>query len=242
MATSPISRSKQKRRYVFGFDRTYLFLGICLLSIIVVSGYLGVMASDYSYQAYTLNDQLHGEMNAHNETRLLLSNVTDSLNKTNNRLELQGVEVNRLNVSLQSALTGLIETQRELENARGDITVLRTELNYARSGGSFILHDPTSGEMKVFLQNDSTSNNTYNDSTYTCSYFSRDVKNNAESRGIRCAIVLLVFNQTLGHAMIGFNTTDRGFIYVEPQNDIEQNVTKGGTYWGLEIRDVLIIW
>ena len=56
------------------------------------------------------------------------------------------------------------------------------------------------------------------------------------------AMVLLVFNQTLGHAMVGFETTDKGFLYVEPQYDTCENITKGGNYWGFEIIDVLIIW
>lgn len=231
-----------ERKRIFGFDRTYMFIFLLVIIVIGVAGYLMVMVNDYSYQAYTLNNELNNERSAHNETRIALENTSEMLDQTNNQLESQRIEINKLTLSFQTTVEEWNATKRELDGVKSDIANLRTELNYARAGGSFQLHNPTSSEMQAFLQNDSTSNNTYNETTYTCSYFSRDVKNNAESKGIRCAIVLLVFNQTLGHAMVGFDTTDKNFVYIEPQNDIQQNITKGGLYWGLEIRDILIIW
>ena len=243
MPTHPIQRMKTpQRQRLFGFDRTYMFVFILFIIVIGVAGYLVIMVNDYSYQAYTLNGKLTDEMGAHNLTKADLEKTVEELSNKTNIIENKTIEIGQLNTSLNSVTQMYLDVERQMENKNNTIFTLTTELAYARQGGSFLLHDPSTAEMVSFLQNDSTSNNTYNDLNYTCSYFSRDVKNHAEFKGMRCAIVLLVFNQTLGHAMVGFNTSDNGFIYIEPQNDLPQNITKGGTYWGLEIRDVLIIW
>ena len=242
MPTRPIQRIKPQKKKLFGVDRTYMFVFILFICILGVAGYLVIMVNDYSYQAYSLSNQLNDEKNAHNVTQVNLETTNVTLSNKTSALENKTIEFERANESLNSMMQMYHGMQREIQDKNNTILTLTTELNYAKQGGSFLLHDPSTAEMNSFLQNDSTSNNTYNDTTYTCSYFSKDVKNNAESKGIRCAIVLLVFNQTLGHAMVGFNTSDKGFVYIEPQNDLQQNITKGGAYWGLEIRDVLIIW
>ena len=57
------------------------------------------------------------------------------------------------------------------------------------------------------------------------------VNNNAEDMGISCAVVIINFNLS-SHAIIAFNTTDRGMVYFEPQtDDVVRNLEIGNDYW-----------
>jgi hypothetical protein len=118
-------------------------------------------------------------------------------------------------------------------------------------GHGYTLRDPTYAEAVAFLSLDATDQNTYIEDIYVCSHFARDVCNNAEAAGWRCAFVLLDFH-TMGHSLIAFDTVDRGLVYFEPQFDDEVMVIIGRSYSQLNnylqpphadtILDVLIIW
>ena len=54
--------------------------------------------------------------------------------------------------------------------------------------------------------------------------------NNAEADGIRCAYVRLGF-PALGHAIVAFQTTDRGLVFVEPQSDEIANPVVGRRWY-----------
>lgn len=85
-------------------------------------------------------------------------------------------------------------------------------------GHGYTLRDPTYKEATTFLSQDKTSENKYVENTYVCTHFARDVCNNAEARGLRCALVLLSYSDR-GHSIIAFNTIDTGLVYFEPQSD-----------------------
>ena len=86
-------------------------------------------------------------------------------------------------------------------------------------GRGFNLRDPTYNEAMQFIQKDKTDAVPYNESNFTCTDFSATVKRNALAQGYRCFYVIIEYPAGLGHALVGFNTTDRGFTYVEPQHD-----------------------
>ena len=92
------------------------------------------------------------------------------------------------------------------------------------------LRNPTYREMEEFLAQDTTDARTYVKDEYACSDFSADVNNNAESQGIRCAIVNVFYPQGYGHTIIAFETTDRGLIFIEPQFDHEVSLVIGESY------------
>ena len=85
-------------------------------------------------------------------------------------------------------------------------------------GHGYTLKDPTYNQAITFLNQDKTDENEYVDPTYMCSHFARDVNNNAEANGFRCAIVYMVYPDS-GHSIIAFDTVDRGLVYFEPQKD-----------------------
>jgi hypothetical protein len=121
----------------------------------------------------------------------------------------------------------------------------------AGTGHGYCLRDPSYAEAVAFLNHDRTDRNHYDEDSYVCSHFSRDVCNNAEAEGLRCAFVELRYSDS-GHSIIAFDTIDRGLVYFEPQFDDEVSLEIGRRYSQLNgyvipsfddvIRDILVIW
>jgi hypothetical protein len=102
-------------------------------------------------------------------------------------------------------------------------------------GHGYTIKDPTWAQVLAFLANDKTDEKPYINDTYVCSHFSRDVCNNAEAAGIRCAVVELRFVSEQGHLIVAFNTIDRGLVYFEPQSDEQAMPTIGKKYYTIVI-------
>jgi hypothetical protein len=126
------------------------------------------------------------------------------------------------------------------------------------NGTAYKLHDPTFAEAKAFLKADTTDAILYNELTFVCTHYARNVINNAVKQGIRTAYVE-VRHPNMGHSVIAFETTDNGIIYFDPQYDNQVLPVVGQKYWkcmlptesGLTfsapgfddtINDILIIW
>jgi len=127
-------------------------------------------------------------------------------------------------------------------------------------GHGYTLRDPAYNEVVTFLREDKTDENQYVEDTYgvyVCSHFARDVCNNAEEAGLRCAFVELRYLDG-GHSIIAFNTIDEGLVYFSPQTDERAKPVVGkwfyqciepkpGYYYEKPpfddtIMDILIIW
>ncbi len=103
------------------------------------------------------------------------------------------------------------------------------------------LKTPTFQEVRDFILRDPTSRNKFVPNQYECRHFATEVNNNAEAEGLRCAFVLLCFNRGQ-HAVVAFDTTDRGLVYIESQTDAAIHPEVGGKYQGKEIKEILIAW
>lgn len=101
--------------------------------------------------------------------------------------------------------------------------------------------NPTFQEVRDFILKDPTNRNRFALNQYECRHFAIEVNNNAEANGLRCAFVLLCYD-TGQHAVVAFDTVDRGLIYIEPQIDAAIHPEVGGTYQGKEIKEILIAW
>ncbi|MCD6465412.1 hypothetical protein J7L27_03485 [Candidatus Bathyarchaeota archaeon] len=119
------------------------------------------------------------------------------------------------------------------------------------AGRGFNIRDPTYHEALQFIAQDKTDENPYIPGVYICLNFATDVKNNAFKAGYRCGFVYIEFPES-AHAIICFNTTDHGLIFIEPQDDQIVTVDIGIQYWrdnGYEppsyndtITNYIIIW
>ena len=127
-------------------------------------------------------------------------------------------------------------------------------------GHGYTLRDPTYRQAVSFLRRDKTDENEYIEDTYgvyVCTHFARDVCNNAEAEGLRCAFVSLIYPEG-GHAIIAFDTVDEGLVYFDAITDERaepvvgehyyQCVEPGPGYYYVKpdfddtIMDILVIW
>jgi len=92
------------------------------------------------------------------------------------------------------------------------------------------IRNPTYQEMLRFITLDQTDKNAFNMENYTCLNFAEDVRNHALQRGYKCGLVYVMFPSS-SHAIVCFNTTDLGLIYIEPQNDAVVKLKVGQPYW-----------
>lgn len=98
------------------------------------------------------------------------------------------------------------------------------------AGRGFNIRDPTYLEALNFILQDQTDKNEYNSENYTCLNFAADIKNNAFKAGYRCGFVYIRFPEA-AHAIVCFNTTDYGLIFIEPQTDEIVKLEIGKPYW-----------
>jgi hypothetical protein len=108
------------------------------------------------------------------------------------------------------------------------------------AGSGYNIRDPTYSEMQSFITTDKTDENTYN-VTYECHEFTRDVLKNAFNQGLKAGYVYIEFAEG-AHALVCFDTVDKGLIFVEPQTDELVVVAVGNNYWGYVIVQFDVIW
>jgi hypothetical protein len=76
--------------------------------------------------------------------------------------------------------------------------------------------NPTWQQLKDFMQQDKTDEDTYDTVVNPCGAFAETIYNNAEAGGIRAAFVAITLQgSTMGHACNAFETTDMGMAYVD---------------------------
>jgi len=149
------------------------------------------------------------------ETEEELLTIRVELEDTKNYLS--GVEA-----ELQTTKEHLADVEAEMEDTKARLLAIQTD--------AFHLHNPTFEETISFLEEDKTDSNEYLEDEYVCSHFAADVNNNAESQGIRCALVDIRFPRS-GHAIIAFDTTDEGLVYFDPVSDERVRPAIGKDYW-----------
>ena len=160
------------------------------------------------------------------------------LRNTKNLLVLVQGELTDVRQELAAKEAELGTRESQLAESAALVDSLQTALsklqvNYQRltTGYGYVLRDPSYEEMRDFLARDRTSDREYVASDYTCVDFAAAVKSNAAKEGVRCAYVVIEFGGGGGHAIVAFDTTDKGLIFVEPQFDWEVDLQVGKRYY-----------
>jgi hypothetical protein len=119
----------------------------------------------------------------------------------------------------------------------------------ASEGG--LLVNPSYQEMKQFLEADRTDTKQYIKDEYDHFNMTADIKKNAEAQGIRTARVYIEFPDSC-LSLVAFETTDKGLIFICPDDDKEMRVEVGIKYyedngyqkpdWDDTIKEVVISW
>jgi hypothetical protein len=85
--------------------------------------------------------------------------------------------------------------------------------------------DPTWQQLLSFLNADKTDSKDYSLISFPCGAFAEEVHNNAEAAGIRAAWVTLDFKDNSdGHALNAFMTTDKGLVYVDCTSSYDSDI------------------
>ena len=141
-----------------------------------------------------------------------------------------------LQTTVENQASELTAAQDELQGTEDYLSTVEDELEAnalklsAIQTNPFNLHNPTFQEALDFLTEDKTDANEYKEPNYVCSHFARDVNNNADSQGIRCAYVDIRYPQQ-AHAIIAFDTTDEGLVYFDPVSDERVRPVIDEAYW-----------
>lgn len=153
-----------------------------------------------------------------------LSRAQNSLLLVDDELEVMQSELATVEIELNAS--------KELVESLED-TLSNLQVNYARltTGYGYVLRDPSYQKMRDFLKQDETSEQEYLASEYICVDFAADVKANAAKEENRCAYVVIEYYEGSGHAIVAFDTTDRGLVYIEPQFDWEVEPEIGQRYY-----------
>lgn len=209
---------------------------VAIIVLVIVSSTLGYFYAVTSGKLSATKDELISTQNTLADTNTQLTTTKGDLASTQQTLTSTETQLSSVQTQLAStqgqlsaALTGEASLQTSLTAAASQVTALQNQLS-----SGHILADPTYASMEAFLASDKTDQNTYNATTYNCVNFSAVIAD-AAKQNIRYAFVDVDFPGTTGHALVAFNTTDKGMVYIEPQNDCIVQLKVGAHYYQEEI-------
>ena len=139
-----------------------------------------------------------------------LLSTKSELTTLKSELESNSDYLSGMEAELQLTKDGLSNLEVELANTEARLAAMEAD--------SLHLHNPTLEEALDFLERDKTDTNEYLEDEYVCSHFAADINNNADKKGIRCALVDVRFPDS-GHAIVAFDTADEGMVFFEPLTD-----------------------
>ncbi len=85
--------------------------------------------------------------------------------------------------------------------------------------------DPVYGRLISFLEDDATEKGVYR-SGHECSSFAVELHDHAERVSIKAHLVMVVLSNASLHMIVGFNTTDRGMVYVDDTGLTQENIDR----------------
>jgi len=157
--------------------------------------------------------------------------VSNELDRARNSLLLVDNDLKAMQGQLAIVEIELNASKELAESLEDTLSNLQANYNRLTAGYGYVLRDPSYQEMKDFLEQDDTSEQEYLRNEYICVDFAANVKANAAEEGIRCAYVVIEYLGTNGHAIVAFDTTDRGLVYIEPQFDWDVEPEIGRRYY-----------
>jgi regulator of replication initiation timing len=244
-------------------------IALGLICVVLSVGFIGtvMLLNQKDIEMQIKTDQISGLENDKLALQTQVSSLqteTTSLNNEKSTLETQvsslQTETTTLNNEKTALATQVSSLQTEITSLEDEV-IESFDLGYAEgesegyqlgydegyvqgvedgAGSGWYIRDPTYDEAIAFINSDKTDENEYT-ADYVCYDFTADFDSNAFQMGYRCGFVYIEFTDS-AHAIVCFNTTDMGLIYIEPQNDKIVTIAIGQTYLGDTIVDLGIIW
>ena len=215
-------------------------IGILLVVIIILSTSVCYIQQQNENQKKDIDSLKENTVALNTDIEKLENNITTLTLE----IEFKTEAIHILNNFLQFRNDSLQSLKDSLRVLNMSLQENIYELNQLRSGNKYETHDPTYEEVMAFLEDDLTDEMPYNNETFICLDYAVIVNNNAEALGIRCCVAEFHYNESeSAHAIIGFNTTDGGMIYIEPQSDkLFENFFIGGKYGNETINRLFVFW
>jgi len=140
------------------------------------------------------------------------SDIRDKKNRLESELSFTDGYISRTSSLLNSCN---IELTQLNDNLHDNIS----KVNLLKMGNKYSLHDPIYDDVTSFIKSDKS-----NDLTTEIE--------NAKNQGIQCAYVLIQLSASSEgvYILIGFNTTDKGMVYFEPETDYRVRPIIGYSY------------
>lgn len=212
---------------------------VLLLNIKGLEQYITQLESDIT-QLEDKHSQLAQEFEYARQEKISLENIFNDLQNEYNKLVLSHNSLNTSYTSLKEEYEKFSEKYNEIYNSRYKEGYDDGYVQGFKATG-YNIKDPTYEEAVDFIRSDKTDKKRYVEGNYTCLNFSADFKNNAFEAGYRCGFVYVEFEEG-AHGIVCFNTTDKGLIFVEPQDDDIVKLVVGGYYWDHKVINYVIVW
>lgn len=154
---------------------------------------------------------------------------------------LPGGDYDALQADYEALQAELNEAQAEVSRLNADMATLETAVSSLRETiNQTVLSNPTWAEMAAFLKLDDTDAFAYDEDKFDCTGFAITFRDRAWRAGLRCAYVEISFSgKAIGHALNAFETSDRGLVYIDAQDDCLAYVVSGQPY-GTIVLDSLL--
>jgi len=163
----------------------------------------------------------------HRELQTLQLVTTNQISDLKTQLEetnLKLLNLTRENELLKEKINNLNLT---LEETKNELAALRD-----RFSRNFLVN-PTYNEVLNFVREDDTDKIPFNETNYSfiCTDYTNRFISNFRKKGFYACETILYFPNHQSHSIVAINTTDKGLIFVEPQNDqIIFNLRVGDNY------------
>jgi len=222
--------------------RKTMLLSVCLVLAVIAAIGLGLGWSSSSKALMKVSDDLALQEQETQKYRELSDEYHAKSDEYQAKVEEDAIQIAKVQTDLDqtkslyaSTSAKLISTEAELQNTEISLRKSSNELAlFKDTYGSVVASDieppfigadivnnskaknPTWRQLEGFILSDRTDQKPYIPGVYMCGDYAREVHNNAERVGIRCAWVAIDFvGQPVGHACNTFKTTDRGLIFID---------------------------
>jgi len=199
---------------------------IIFISLLI---FLSLSTTYFLIQSYTLQNQL-----------IESSKIIKEKDIAYNKLKERYIQSLKARSKLSRRLSNLYDEYYSLLAKYEELKNILSELSE-----DFEYREITYNELLLFLKDDKTNEKVaiFKNLKYICIDFAIDLRKNAHKLGIKCGIVLLYF-ESGAHSINVFSTTDKGLIFVEPQDDTVFTKEQLIQYWSRseKLLRIIIIW
>ena len=137
----------------------------------------------------------------------------------------------------------ILPVNEQVRVGKARLVIQQAKTDFYQQCSRCYLRNPSYSELIGFVDYDTTDKHPYINDTYVCVDFSYALIRNMTAYGFLCGYVIIRYGTLMdGHAMVAFNTTDYGLVFVEPQNDKTYNLSVGDKHTGGVIEKIIVIW